>query len=31
MKTLEKIYRRFYQEICKNKDKLNDAVLDKII
>ncbi|CAD8150413.1 unnamed protein product [Paramecium octaurelia] len=31
MRSLEKIYRRFYQEICKNKDKLNDAALDKII
>ncbi|CAD8168379.1 unnamed protein product [Paramecium pentaurelia] len=31
IKTLEKIYRRFYQEIGNNKDKLNDMILDMII
>lgn len=31
MKLLEKIYRRFYQEIGLKKDKLNDMILDKII
>ncbi|CAK80274.1 unnamed protein product (macronuclear) [Paramecium tetraurelia] len=31
MRSLEKIYRRFYQEIGKNKDKLNEMILDKTI